>query len=387
MLFFAGMTQVLLVMAWWAAELLTRTGGQSLSTSISAAWAHGFLMLYGVFPFFIFGFLFTVYPRWMGTEPLPARYYVAAFALLTAGMALFYLGLFGTRAVLLAGVALYALGWAAGLAALLTVYARAPRRGAHESLLNAALVAGLAGVCAFGVAVARNEPLFHAVAREIGLWLFLVPVVFLVAHRMVPFFSHAVLMNYLMRRPAWAPPLTVLCAGAHAAFELAGLPQWRFLADAPLAAAALHLSWVWQFRESFHARLLAMLHIAFLWLGIAMALYTLQSVVLLVAGTDPFGRAPLHALGIGFFTGMVVAMASRVTLGHSGRALVADRLTWAVLLGVNAVAALRLAAEFAGAAGAGVNAAAAVLWLGALGLWARHSLPIYWRPRVDRLPG
>ncbi len=387
MLFFAGMAQILTVMAWWTAELLARLNGQTLALAVPAAWAHGFLMPYGVFPFFIFGFLFTVYPRWLGGDPLPARYYVGSVALLAAGMALFYLGLFGARAVLIAGVALYAAGWAAGLAALLAVYVRAPRRGPHESLLNAALVAGLAGIAAFGVAVARGEPLLYAVAREAGLWLFLTPVVFLVAHRMVPFFSHAVLMNYLMRRPAWAPPLMFVCVGAHAALELAGLPQWRFLADAPLAVAALHLSWAWQFRESFHARLLAMLHIAFLWLGLAMTLYTLQSLALLATGSDAFGRAPLHALGIGFFTGMVVAMASRVTLGHSGRALVADWLTWAVLLGVNAVAALRVAAEFAGAAGNALNVAAAALWLAALGAWVWHYAPIYLRPRVDRLPG
>lgn len=387
MLFLGGAAQVVLVMALWLAELLARLHGQTLPAVVPATWAHGFLMLYGVFPFFIFGFLFTVYPRWMGGAPLPARRYVPAFMLLAAGMAMFYLGLFGARAALLAGIALYAVGWAAALAALLAVYARAPRHGPHESLLNAALIAGLAGIAAFGAAVARGEPLLYAVAREAGLWLFLVPVVFLVAHRMVPFFSQAVLMNYLMRRPAWAPPLMFVCVGAHAALELAGLPQWRFLADAPLAAAALHLSWAWQFRASFHARLLAMLHIAFLWLGLAMALYTLQSVALLVTGIDALGRAPLHALGIGFFTGMVVAMASRVTLGHSGRALVADRLTWAVLLGVNAVAALRMAAEFAGPAGGATNALAAALWLAALGLWARHYAPMYLRPRVDRQPG
>jgi uncharacterized protein involved in response to NO len=89
-----------------------------------------------------------------------------------------------------------------------------------------------------------------------------------------------------------------------------------------------------------------MLHIAFLWLGLGMALYTVQSLALLVTGVDYLGRAPLHALGIGFFTGMVVAMASRVTLGHSGRALEANDLTWYVLFGVNIAAMLRIVANF-----------------------------------------
>jgi len=214
------------------------------------------------------------------------------------------------------------------------------------------------------------------------------PVVFLVAHRMIPFFTQSALINYLMVRPAWTPPLMVVCVVAHAAFELAGLPAWRFLADAPLAAAALHHSWLWQFRRSFHARLLAMLHIAFLWLGIAMTLYTAQSLALLVTGTDYFARAPLHALGIGFFGGMIVAMASRVTLGHSGRALEADDLTWRVLFGINLVAVLRIAAEFApGTVGAALNVLAAGAWLLAFLLWARLYAPMYLRPRMDGNPG
>ena len=134
-------------------------------------------------------------------------------------------------------------------------------------------------------------------------------------------------------------------------------------------------------------RLLAMLHIAFLWLGIAMTLYALQSLIVLATGADVLGRAPPHALGIGFFTGMIVAMASRVTLGHSGRTLHADRLTWLTLIGINVSALLRIAGELLPAAGAWLNLLAGVVWLVALTAWAGHYVPIYLRPRLDGKPG
>jgi len=205
---------------------------------------------------------------------------------------------------------------------------------------------------------------------------------------MIPFFSQSVLINYIMLRPAWGPPLMLICVAGHAMLELAGLSAWRFIADAPLAIAALHHSWIWQFRRSFHARLLAMLHIAFLWLGIGMTLYTAQSLALLVTGTDYFGRAPLHALGIGFFAGMIVAMASRVTLGHSGRALEANDLTWYVLFGVNIAAVLRIVAELMpGTAGGILNVLAAAAWLLSFLLWGGLYLPMYLHQRVDRKPG
>ena len=389
MMFLGGAGQTLLAMFFWLAELLDRAGAwDTPSPVIPGTWAHMYLMLYGLFPFFIFGFLFTVYPRWMGGEALPARRYITAYLLLVSGMIFFYISLYLSRFVLLLGLSLYLAGWGVALHALFAVYRRAPRHGAHEPLLNLALTAGMAGVALFLAAVLFQTPVLFQLSRELGLWLFLMPVVFLVAHRMIPFFSQSALINYIMVRPAWAPPLMIICVVAHVVFELAGLPAWRFLADAPLAVAALHHSWVWQFRRSFHARLLAMLHIAFLWLGIGMTLYTAQSLALLVTGTDFLGHVPLHALGIGFFTGMVVAMASRVTLGHSGRALQADDLTWRVLFGVNIAAVLRMAAEFAVGTASGIlNGLAAAIWLVSFLLWAWLYVPMYVRRRVDGKSG
>jgi len=389
MMFFPGAVQALLIMLLWFAELAGRAGWWPLlPTLIPSTWAHAFLMLYGLFPFFIFGFLLTVYPRWMGGPTVPASRYVTAFAFLAAGMILFYAGLFTSRLVLAAALALQLAGWGVTLYSLLAVFLQSPKRGPHERLLNLALAAGMLGIACFLVGVFSGAPMAFLLAREFGLWLFLVPVVFLVAHRMIPFFSQSALMNYVMVRPGWGPPVMVVCVVAHVVFEVAGWSAWRFLADAPLAVAALHHSWIWQFRRSFHARLLAMLHIAFLWLGLGMTLYTAQSLVLFVTGVDYLGRAPLHALGIGFFTGMVVAMASRVTLGHSGRALEANDLTWYVLFGVNIAAMLRIVAEFLpGTVGGILNTLAAATWLLSFLLWGWLYAPMYLRPRLDRKPG
>jgi uncharacterized protein involved in response to NO len=386
--FLAGMTQVVAPLVWWTETLIARHGSlPQLGLTLAPAHAHLFLMVYGLFPFFIFGFLFTVYPRWMGGAPIARRHYVSVYALLVTGMLSFYAGLHASRMLLFGALALYMAGWIGALAALYRVYVQARQRGPHERLLNLALAAGLGGVGMFLIGVWRNEMLWFSLARECGLWLFLAPVVFLVAHRMIPFFSQSALVNYVLKRPVWGPPFMLMGVTGHAAFEILDLAEWRFLADLPLAIVALHLTWLWQFRKSFHARLVAMLHIAFLWLGIAMLLYTLQSLALLATGTDFFGRAPLHALGIGFFTGMIVAMASRVTLGHSGHAVAADTLTWIALLGVNVTAIMRIAAEFLPASQTVLNVLAALAWLVFLLPWVVRYAPLTLRPRLDNQPG
>ena len=59
MMFLAGAVQGLAVIAWWLTELIGRYTSAWVPPpwAIPAIWAHGFLMIYGFFPFFIFGFL------------------------------------------------------------------------------------------------------------------------------------------------------------------------------------------------------------------------------------------------------------------------------------------------------------------------------------------
>jgi uncharacterized protein involved in response to NO len=98
--------------------------------------------------------------------------------------------------------------------------------------------------------------------------------------------------------------------------------------------------------------------------------------------------APLHALTIGFFSSMLLAMATRVTLGHAGQDLAADRLTLAAFAAIQAAAVLRVAADLVPAsAAAGVLLAGALAMLAAFTAWFLRYAPAYWRPRADGRPG
>jgi uncharacterized protein involved in response to NO len=132
--------------------------------------------------------------------------------------------------------------------------------------------------------------------------------------------------------------------------------------------------------------LLAVLHIAFAWLGIGMLLFVVQDLAWLLDVPLSLGRAPLHALAIGFIAAMTMAMATRVTLGHSGRALQLERFTGLLFAGLNLTALLRVLAELPGLhaiAGIATNLLAAGLWLLCLLPWVLRYGRIYWSPRVD----
>jgi len=278
-------------------------------------------------------------------------------------------------------------GWGVGLSALFRVYRTAPTPDkVYETALNIALSAGWLGAFSYFVWLVSDVTWFLDFARLAGLWLFMVPVVVTVGHRMIPFFTSCVLSDYRVVQPKWNLPLLGACVTGHTVLKLLGAEQWLWLFDLPLAIMGLYLTASWGFRRSFEVRLLAVLHIAFLWFGLGMALYAAQSLTLLLTGTPILGKAPLHALGIGFLSAMVVAMVSRVTLGHSGRALVLDGPSWVCFLGVETAALLRIAAELPGFDPTW-NLAAAGAWLVCMSVWVARYAPMYLRPRVDGKPG
>lgn len=391
MMFFGGVFQLIATLLFWSVELVGRYTGlwAPLVTTVPATWAHAFLMLYGLFLFFIFGFLMTTYPRWMNGPLVERSHYVNTFLLLFGGLLLFYLGLFAGHMIAVAGVVVFLLGWAVGIAALWRVFRLAPATDKHyERWLNLAHILGWLGAATYllWLLVPRWEILQLAI--NLGLWLFLVPVFVTVAHRMVPFFSYCALPDYEQIQPGWSLPLIWAGLALHALLDYFGATAWTFIVDLPLAAVIFWHSAMWKLGRSFSIRLLAVLHVAVFMLGVALTLFGLRSLWLLTTDTDLLGRAPLHILGIGFLGAMVVGMATRVSLGHSGRELVMDTYNWLCFWGMIVVALIRALSEFPALNGLiHLNVVAAVAWLVITLAWVARFGPIYLRPRVDGKPG
>jgi uncharacterized protein involved in response to NO len=117
-----------------------------------------------------------------------------------------------------------------------------------------------------------------------------------------------------------------------------------------------------------------------------MALYCLQSLWFAFGGDFILGRAPAHALFIGFFGSLLVAMVTRVTQGHSGRPLQLGRLAGVAFTLMQLVALVRIAAELSADPSAW-QAVAGLGWLLAFAPWVLRSAWIYLTPRQDGQPG
>lgn len=386
MFFATGLAWLLAWSAWWVALLAARLAGvHGLEPAAPALLLHGGVMLYLVLPPFMYGFLLTVFPRWM-PAPQPRRgNMLAAFVLLNGGNLLAITGPWLGIGWLLAGWVAATLALATITATLARILWQARERASHAFATVAGLVAGLLGMSLFAVALGRGDWMQWPLLRGLGLWGFLLVIYFGVCHRMVPFFSSRVVPGYESWRPDWALYLFVALALARAVLELA--PTFAWLASLPLAALAIACVLRWRPRRKCGVPLLEVLHLSLAWLAVGLALAAVADLAAALGAAGLVGRAPLHALGMGFFGGMLVAMVTRVTLGHSGRPLVLDAIDWRLFLVVQAATVLRVLAEFLPAAGAALGLAAGVAWLVAFGAWAARLLPVYLRPRADGAPG
>ena len=383
LLFFIGATNVLAAMAWWTGWL----GGRLPTPSVPAGWMHGFIMQYQVLPTFIFGFLLTVFPRWMAQTEASRWHYLPVGLGLVAGQALTLAGLLSGSALLLhVGVVNTLAGWIAAMAVLAGWLARDRSGNWHAVSCFAGLVMGLAGLVAFAIYLhVPTEPRLAFAMLKIGTFGLLVPIYSTVAHRMFPFFAGNVVPGYRPWRPMWLLAVSWPLWLGHVALELAHLHQWLWLVDLPLLALGVLTMWRWWPRGPAPA-LLRVLFIGYAWLPVALALYAAQSLWFLGSGEYALGRAPVHAVSVGFFGSLLVAMVTRVTQGHSGRPLVLGRIPALAFIGMQGVAVLRVFSELA-ANPAPWFLAAGVAWVAVFLPWVVRSLWIYATPRADGRPG
>jgi uncharacterized protein involved in response to NO len=380
-LFFAAAMLVLLVSAVvWAWALVARAGvAPALPLGPAQPVWHLLAMLFGFFAFYMIGFLFTAGPRWLDVAtPAPPSWRPAGIVALAGALVLLVAP---TETLARGAAAVFGLAWLAlDLAFARMLFASRARDKVHATLVLAAMLAGASGPLAYAVFAVDAYPwLAYA-----GMWLYAIPVFVVVCHRMIPFFTASVLPTIAIFRPWWL--LAVLLAGplAHGAMEALGAQAWTWLVDLPLAVFAFDLARRWGVAQSMANRLLAMLHVGFAWYAIAFALYAVSSLVTLLAGTS-LGHASVHALTLGFCGSLMIAMVSRVTFGHSGRTLAADRFTWGLFVLLQVATVVRVGASLW--PHPVVMALGALLWAIVVVPWALRSVPIYWRPRADGKPG
>jgi len=293
------------------------------------------------------------------------------------------------------GVGVAALGWAMLSGRFVGMVQRSPAPDRlHASLIAAASVVGLLCLMAAAVGLSNQAYMMVRVAALLGLWLFIVPVYVVVAHRMIPFFTASALPVLDAWRPNWLLWTLLAAVGLQGAWVVTDALAWqspvlsgtRVFSSGVFGMLVLALAVRWGLVQSLRIRLLAMLHLGFVWLGVALLLDAVAVSFETISGVA-LNLLPLHALTMGFLGSVLIAMATRVSCGHGGRPLAADNLAWGLFWTLQGAVVLRLVGAIWVTQAPAILLAAASVWLIAVGGWAVRYGRWYGRPRLDGRPG
>ncbi|MDO5691643.1 MAG: NnrS family protein [Pseudomonadota bacterium] len=397
--FFLAMVVLVAASGWWWLVQEDRVHGWfGLGYAVSPTLTHATAMVFGFMPLFFSGFLFTAGPNWLRVPPLAATQLLAPLLLQAGGWLLWLAGAHLNAVAALAGLALAAVGlaWMVALFWRLISASQVPDR-VHAKAVGIGGIVGVLCLAGAGGAMGLGQDALALVLVRTALWGFIVVTYVSVAHRMIPFFTSNVLPMIDIWRPFW---VLWLMLGV-AVFEVLALwvdyaapsadawPAWTVLVIAVELAAGGVLLWlavVWGLVQSLKIRLLAMLHVGFVWLGLALLYSAVSQGLWLATGQAVLGLGALHALGMGFLGSIMIAMVTRVSCGHSGRALVADNPVWVMFWLLQVAVGVRLVAAVQGMP-QWVTALAAMLWTVIITVWAARYANWYGRPRVDGKAG
>lgn len=377
----AGFRPFFLLVGLWAVVAvplwLAIFGGLlALPTAFEPADWHGHEMLFGFAQAAIAGFLLTAVPNWTGRMP------IQGWGLL--GLALLFAA--GRIAVACSAV----LGpWAAlvDLAFPLVLLAALGREIVTGRNWRNLPMLGALGLIATANALTHLEAAGRLETDDLGLRLGIAIVIMLIGligGRIIPSFTR----NWLAKRGAGTLPAPFgrFDMAAMAATALA-LGIWAFapeaMAVAPFAGLAAAANLVrlvrWQGHRTLAEPLVWVLHAGFFWIPLGLGLMALAPFL-----PAMLPSAPLHALTGGAIATMILAVTTRATLGHTGRALSADRVTTLIYGLVMLSATARVAAGIATEAYLPLVELAGLAWLGAFALFVVRYGPMLVLPRADR---
>lgn len=334
---------------------------------------HAHELVFGLAGAVLAGFLLTAARNWT-RQPTPTRGPLAALVLLwTLG-----------RVAMLIGDVLPAFVVALVDVAFLPVVALALSRPllAAKNRRNYAFVAMLLALAAVNLAFHIGDASLHRAAINASVYLVILFIV-VMGGRVIPSFTRNACPGAKVRTPRWLDWTAAVSTAALALAQLAQLgPPTHVIA---LVAGAANLARVagWDTRATLDNPLLWVLHVGYAFVGLGFVLIGLAPWVSTFAG-----GAPIHALTVGALGTLVIGMMARVSLGHTGRPLVAPRaMTVAFTLMVLATLVRVVFPIASSALYVPALVASGSLFALAFILFVIVYAPILTRARVDGAPG
>jgi uncharacterized protein involved in response to NO len=351
--FLLGAIQAALAILVW---LPVFYGELKLASAFAPRDWHVHEMLYGYLPAIITGFLFTAMPNWTGRLPLQGAPLAGLVVVWIAGrIAVTFSASTGWWVAMLVDAGFL----------LLVASACAREIAAGRNWRNLPVVA-LVGLLVAGNAAFHLEAHFRGtadIAVRIGIAV-VVLLISLIGGRIIPSFTR----NWLVRENPGRLPMPfgrfdvlVVALGALALVSWIVAPGSQIVGGALCLAGLMHLVRLsrWAGYRTLRERLLTILHVGYLFVPFGFLLSAASAL-----GAVPPG-AGIHAWMAGAAGIMTLAVMTRASLGHTGRALTAGAATQSIYGAIILAALARICAVIHPAQSELLLHVAALTWVAA----------------------
>jgi uncharacterized protein involved in response to NO len=312
--------------------------------AISSTNLHAYGFTYLLFTPAFFGFLFTTFPRFSSTPNIEKSVYMRVFSFYYIGSTLFLLGSIISPLISALGMFVLFIGHILGYLILNNIYKQTTMEDTHD-IYWIRLSMGF-GIIAHALFIVGQLllPTLIGFSTEISTYLYLFLLAFSVAQRMIPFFSHSMAAKH----PNLLRQILILLL-AHMFLE--GIyANSSFFVDLFLAYTIAKELLRWELPFPNPNPLLWILHIALFWVPLAFIFSGLANLLTLTTGTY-FLALDIHVILLGFVFTVLLGFGTRVTLGHSGNKMLADKWTSLLFYSTQVVVVLRILTSLTAAFG------------------------------------
>jgi uncharacterized protein involved in response to NO len=349
--------------------------------ALPAMYWHAHEMLFGFASAAIAGFLLTAVPGWTGRASYSGVPLISLIALWLAGrLAMAPLGLLPSMATDVIDLAFFP-AMILVLAPPL-VQARKFRNLPFVGILTLLFLANLCFHLGTNGILVAGEQIGLGIAIDLVMILIVI-----IGGRIIPAFTKSGLARYgvmvQLQGNRW---IEILSIASIVAVLLGDLAMPLLAANGAIAllaaiAQAIRLA-RWHGHRTARDPMIWVLHIGYAWLVIGLLL---KAIWLLAAVA--FAEKWIHALTVGAFGTMILAVMTRASLGHTGRALIASpRIAICyTLISISALVRVFVSATLPSQYEA-IITTSAVFWMAAFGLFIRVFVPILCKSRADGRP-
>lgn len=375
--FLGAATWSILSLLLWGMVL---SGGQFAPYGGVQFW-HGHEMLFGFVGAVVVGFLLTAVQSWTGLRAVNGRPLVLLLILWLAGRVLMAVPFAPAMLTVFVDLLFFP---AAALFLFIPLLARNQSRN-YFAVLVLFLLMICNGISHFAVlngeTMLQSQALFSAV-------LLITVMMAIIGGRVIPMFTANTTQIPAKPRQKWPDRLALGLLWTLLFLSLLAL-DWQapdVLLSIIYGLSAILLGWRcarWRFISTLSHPLLWSLQLGYWWIVVGLILFSGHH-----AGLGIPHSMALHSLTAGAMGTLILSMMSRVSLGHTGRPLIANRLITVSLVVILFAALARvLGVWFVAPVSQHLLMLSIVLWCVAYGLFLIRYTPLLINPRADGKEG